>query len=67
MFSKCYNMIMKTLNLPKKITGKPFAVTSKNIDSAFRRRAKEIESLRQYDRGEKIITPSVLARPVKRV
>lgn len=35
-------------------------VTADTLDSAFNRRAKEIESLRKYDRGEKEITPSDL-------
>ncbi len=33
-------------------------VTGQFIESAYSRRAKEIESLRKYDRGEKEIIPS---------
>ena len=33
-------------------------ITGDTIESAYSRRAKEIESLREYDRGEKEITPS---------
>ena len=33
-------------------------ITGDTIESAYSRRAKEIESLRKYDRGEKEITPS---------
>jgi len=45
----------------KKLKGEdilPSHVTEEAIESAYSRRAKEIESLRKYDRGEKEITPS---------
>ncbi len=35
-------------------------VTPEAIESAYKNRYKEIESLRKYDRGEKKITPSNL-------
>jgi hypothetical protein len=67
MFKTCYNKFMKFFCITKKKTNDSDKITRKNIDSAFRRRASEIESLRLYDRGEKKITPSVLTRSTKRV
>lgn len=42
-------------------------ITQEVITSAYNSRKKEIESLKQYDRGEKIITPSKLSDLVRSI
>ncbi len=52
-------MIWKVFSSPKKLYGDSKtvreAVNSALIADVYRQREKEIDSLRQYDRGEKII------------
>ena len=54
---KVFGWIKKDKKLQEKTISRS-SVTGEVIDSAYSRRAKEIESLRKYDRGEKEITPS---------
>ena len=50
-----------------KIAGKSREVTTEDVIFAYKASKKEIESLKQYDRGEKIITPSKLKDLVRNI
>ncbi|MBP6908363.1 MAG: hypothetical protein KBB75_00895 [Candidatus Pacebacteria bacterium] len=52
---------------PKKNTTLREKITQEIIDSAYKNRYKEIESLRKYDRGEKTIAPINLKTVVRSV
>ncbi|HEY4486250.1 MAG TPA: hypothetical protein VJB70_00765 [Candidatus Paceibacterota bacterium] len=49
---KFFNWLLGRNNETKKVIS---SVDEKVIDSAYNRRVKDIDSLRQYDRGEKEI------------